>query len=260
MSNAVTHAFSCGLADDAAAAAAGEVVISNWNAQHTFAGATANGQFLIAASGETTGVVWTGGLTYATPNLSLASGQMLLPDGALTAPGLSASATPTTGLFFSAGNIVYTSSGTARVAFLGAAISFRDTSTLSWTSSTDTLGTQDLFLGRDAANTLALRNGTAAQTYNVYATYTSASDYVRTAFIAGTATTSIAIQGAGATGGSANRDLALTTLGTGILVIGNATNSAAAAVGTLTNSPVTGNPTWWLAVSVGGNVRYIPCF
>ena len=31
-------------------------------------------------------------------------------------------------------------------------------------------------------------------------------------------------------------------------------------VGTLSNSPVTGNPTFWLPVSIAGVVKYIPCF
>jgi hypothetical protein len=37
----------------------------------------------------------------------------------------------------------------------------------------------DVVLARDAANTLALRNGTAAQAFNVYNTYTDASNYER---------------------------------------------------------------------------------
>jgi len=37
----------------------------------------------------------------------------------------------------------------------------------------------DLVLVRDAANTLALRNGTAAQAFNIYNTYTDASNYER---------------------------------------------------------------------------------
>lgn len=37
----------------------------------------------------------------------------------------------------------------------------------------------DVALNRDAANTLALRNGTNAQTFNVYNTYTDASNYER---------------------------------------------------------------------------------
>jgi len=40
-------------------------------------------------------------------------------------------------------------------------------------------GVTDLILARDAANTLALRNGTNAQTFNVYNTYTDASNYER---------------------------------------------------------------------------------
>lgn len=37
----------------------------------------------------------------------------------------------------------------------------------------------DVLLRRDAANTLALRNGTAAQAFNVYRTFTDASNYER---------------------------------------------------------------------------------
>lgn len=43
-----------------------------------------------------------------------------------------------------------------------------------------TLGwSTDLFLQRDAANTLALSNGTNAQAFNIYNTYTDASNYER---------------------------------------------------------------------------------
>lgn len=31
-------------------------------------------------------------------------------------------------------------------------------------------------------------------------------------------------------------------------------------VGTLTNSPVTGNPNFWMPVSIAGTIRYVPCF
>ena len=41
------------------------------------------------------------------------------------------------------------------------------------------LTTNDTFLTRDAANTLALRNSTNAQTFNIYNTYTDASNYER---------------------------------------------------------------------------------
>jgi hypothetical protein len=41
------------------------------------------------------------------------------------------------------------------------------------------VGTRDLFLSRDAANTLAQRNGVNAQAFNLYNTYTDASNYER---------------------------------------------------------------------------------
>lgn len=50
---------------------------------------------------------------------------------------------------------------------------------LGWASSGSSLGTIDTKLYRDAANNLALRNGTAAQAFNVYNTYTDASNYER---------------------------------------------------------------------------------
>ena len=41
------------------------------------------------------------------------------------------------------------------------------------------VGTPEFSLIRDAANTLALRNGTAAQTFNIYSTYTDGLNYTR---------------------------------------------------------------------------------
>jgi len=49
--------------------------------------------------------------------------------------------------------------------------------TLTWASSVG--GTADILLTRDAANTLAQRNSTAAQTSRLYGTYTDASNYRR---------------------------------------------------------------------------------
>ena len=50
---------------------------------------------------------------------------------------------------------------------------------LSWGSGATLDGTVDVLLRRDAANTLALRNGTAAQAFNIYNTYTSGTSYER---------------------------------------------------------------------------------
>ena len=58
-----------------------------------------------------------------------------------------------------------------------------DTYFYGWSSTGDSKGAVDTKLFRDSAsgNTLALRNSTAAQTFNVYGTYTSASAYARLA-------------------------------------------------------------------------------
>ena len=51
--------------------------------------------------------------------------------------------------------------------------------TLNWTSGALANNTVDLSLARDAANTLAQRNGTNAQAFNLYNTFTDASNYER---------------------------------------------------------------------------------
>lgn len=57
---------------------------------------------------------------------------------------------------------------------IGSALSIAWSSTLNAST-----GTKDLFIFRDAANTLAQRNSTNAQTFNLYNTYTDASNYER---------------------------------------------------------------------------------
>jgi hypothetical protein len=51
-----------------------------------------------------------------------------------------------------------------------------------WSNDVLSVSTIDLILARDAANTLAQRNGTTAQTFNLYNTYTDASNYERGRF------------------------------------------------------------------------------
>jgi len=56
----------------------------------------------------------------------------------------------------------------------------RANSAYSWVSNTNAgSGTIDLSLARDAANTLALRNGTNAQAFRLYGTFTDASNHRR---------------------------------------------------------------------------------
>jgi hypothetical protein len=70
---------------------------------------------------------------------------------------------PLAGFDFNTGNLQFVSGGE-----------------IGWTSSgTYCALLPDLRLNRDAANTLALRNGVNAQAFNIYNTYTSASHYER---------------------------------------------------------------------------------
>lgn len=77
-------------------------------------------------------------------------------------------------------------------------------------------GTPDVLLARDAANTLAQRNGTNAQTFNVYNTYTDASNYERLSILGGT-TATIRTEAAG-TGTAKN--LLLQAGGSAVLFLG----------------------------------------
>jgi len=56
---------------------------------------------------------------------------------------------------------------------------FRNIGAVSWSSTNSSDGAADLVLARDAANTLAQRNATAAQRSNLYGTFTNSSNYER---------------------------------------------------------------------------------
>jgi hypothetical protein len=81
----------------------------------------------------------------------------------------------------SSGGFVFSYAGSSRVA-IGASgsssyLAVRSDGGFVFSSTSAPSGTPDVLLFRDAANTLALRNGTAAQTFNVYNTFTDASNY-----------------------------------------------------------------------------------
>ena len=147
-------------------------------------------------------------------------------------------------------------------------------------------GTADVILNRDAANTLALRNGVNAQTLNVYNTFTDASNYERGVFDwAGTANVlTIGTKAAGTgvarnlqflVGGVNKLDYGVTTSSTWtfankVAVPGAAnpaltstatwTSGAGSSAGTLTNAPSVGNPTSWIPINDNGTTRYIPAW
>lgn len=120
--------------------------------------------FLPSACGTTT---FTGGTL---------TGPLLLPDGSASAPSLAFSGLPGMGIYRSGttflmvrpnNDIMFQFWGSSRLDLLS------DAAQLSLGEAVD------LILARDAANTLAMRNSTAAQTFNIYNTYTDASNYER---------------------------------------------------------------------------------
>lgn len=103
--------------------------------------------------------------------------------------------------------------------------SIRSASYLEWKSGALSAAVGDLRLFRDAAATLAQRDGTNAQTLRIYGTYTDASNYVRAAINTTSTTVALACETAGT--GADDIDLTLTPAGAGVVKFG--THSALAA-------------------------------
>ena len=160
--------------------------------------------------------------------LTINSARQLLVDaaGAANAPAIVIGASA--GLYQVAGTTLSISNNNAETARFGISVLRLGTSSLGFGAD---FTTQDIFLTRDAANTLALKNAANAQEFRVYETTTG--------------TIYKAILG--------NRQL--------MKIAGAAfDNGAGANAGTLTNSPVTGNPTKWIPIDDNGTTRYIPAW
>ena len=131
-----------------------------------------------------------------TNNISVPSGQVLAGDGTTSLPAYSFASQPTLGFFKAANNFI-TYRGVAGSAYVfqisaennnglqfsSNGITAAASAYIGWGStqvSGSAIASPDTFLYRDgAANTLALRNGTNAQTTRIYNTYTDASNYER---------------------------------------------------------------------------------
>lgn len=100
---------------------------------------------------------------------------ILLPDGSAAMPALAFSSAPTVGIYNVSGNMLFGNGGVGYVAIFPDVLQLKSTSTLEW-SSTTIAGTSDLKIGRDAANTLALKNGTNPQQFNIYGTTTGSKE------------------------------------------------------------------------------------
>lgn len=127
------------------------------------------------------------------------------------------------------GEFYYGTQNLSAYGYIGANISISTGGAYSWG-----ISSEDLFLRRDAANTLAQRNGTNAQTFRCYGTYTDASNYVRAALSSTSTAVTLAAETAGT--GADDIPLNLTAAGTGTVKINSVAEVAV-------SSTVTGLPT-----------------
>ncbi len=110
------------------------------------------------------------------PSTVYAGSQFRSPDGSAGLPGFSFANASNCGLYNSGGVLYMSIGGAAAVQFGGVQMNLGTLSLAFGSSAT----AADVYLQRDgAANILALRNGVAAQAFNIYNTYTNASNYER---------------------------------------------------------------------------------
>jgi hypothetical protein len=156
--------------------------------------------------------------------------------------------------------------GGERASFTTNAVNIRSDSSYSWSATTDPSAGVDVSLVRDAANTLALRNGANAQVFRQYASFTDTSNYERFSHISAAGITTLACESAGT--GGANLDLALSPKGTGRVKVltplvtavdGGLTAAFTANMVGSTGGPVTAAQNgWMLFKDSGGNNVWVP--
>lgn len=228
--------------------------------------------------------------------------QLLLGDGNVANPAYSFANDTDTGIFFLSANQWAAASGGSQqfgIAVNGG-LAIISTGFLEWSSTSSIAGSPDVRLTRDAANILAQRNGTNAQAFRLYNTFTNAGNYEYGALFwsgnilalgtdqLGTGSARVLrfstgggyrweistaghllgvtdnIYDIGASGATRPQSI---YVGTSIQIeannglrLTNQTDGAAAAAGTLLNAPTAGDPAFWLPVTINGNTRYIPAW
>ena len=109
---------------------------------------------------------------------------LLLPNGTAAAPSLAFTNFTGTGMWSdNQYYLKFSTAGTLQMMFNQGtpALTLGSSAGMGW-GATGADSSPDVMLRRDAANTLALRNGTAAQQFNLYETYTDVSNFSRLSF------------------------------------------------------------------------------
>jgi hypothetical protein len=141
--------------------------------------------FTLAQTWNSAGVVFTALRANVTDTAS-ASGSLLmdLQVGGSSRFSFSKSGTFTASAWMLATSEIYAggSLGSSQFYAGSSGINLGSATFVAWTSG-NSLGTKDTYLYRDAANILAQRNSTNAQTFRLYRTFTDASNYERLGFL-----------------------------------------------------------------------------
>ncbi|MGH6625151.1 MAG: hypothetical protein ACRECD_01165 [Burkholderiaceae bacterium] len=193
--------------------------------------------------------------------VAITGGTIKLDNGTAAAPSYAFASQPSSGMFLATAGVVGLVADGQVFAWGDSSWGFR--------LSTSTLGlgivgsnTADVRLERDAANSLAQRNGVNAQAGRTYTSFTDGSNYERFGLNTALGVITLAAESAGT--GSANIDLALSPLGTGRIKIANGMTANGTVATALSSVGPTGASTTvqeWLAIkNAAGTVRYIPCF
>ena len=111
-------------------------------------------------------------------NVYVPVGQVLVGNGSVTAPAYSFIGNTNTGMRLYGNSLAFTYGGVDQCNFAGGVFQIPNTGAYSFGQAA--VGSvSDVWLYRDAANILAQRNSTNAQTFRLYNTYTDASNYER---------------------------------------------------------------------------------
>lgn len=179
----------------------------------TGAGGSLIFQVAPAGSSGTAQNAFSTALTLASDLSATFPGQIVGKGGIQQSPSYAFSGNTNTGLYAWSSSPAFTVAGT--ITYFFSSTHLNTTAALAFGSATST---GDTILIRGAANTLALRNSTSAQTFNWYFSYTDASNYTRGALKTSSGIVEVAAESAGT--GTANIDLKLTTKGTGVVQYG----------------------------------------
>jgi hypothetical protein len=181
-------------------------------AANTYAIARAGGSATVNADGSLTLTPVAGA-----PTVTVGAGTLRGPNGTAALPTYAFTNDADTGLWLRAtapAHLGVALDGVTRYDFNVTAFTLNNTTTLGWGSG-DATTAADLTLTREAADTLALRRTTTAQTLRLYKTWTDASNYERGALTWAAVANTLRL-GAEAAGTGTVRPLSLGGLGTSL--------------------------------------------